>query len=68
MVWWKRRWHWINTKEIGDGMQVLRIHERDIFSFPCDMTWYVRGMSIFQDFDETSGNMKTYLYRFGTDA
>lgn len=66
-VWWKRAWHWINTKHVGDGMQIVRVHERPFILFDLSVDWMIKWMSLFQEYDEHADETITYLYRFWSD-
>ena len=66
-VYHKRTWQWMNTKHIGDSMQLARLHKRPFVFYDLDTTWFVRGMSIYQEFDEQQNELVTYLYKFPKD-
>ena len=63
-IWRKRARHRVPTNEIGDGMQWVHILGRPFLIPSLDIQWVIKWMSIFQEFDEDVGFMKTYMYKF----
>ena len=62
LIYRKQALHRISTKQIGDGMQL-------IVGFPLtpltiDEQSYIRGMSLYTAYDETTNQRQTYLYKF----
>ena len=62
LIYRKQALHWISTKQIGDGLQL-------IVGFPLtpltiDEQSYIRGMSLYTAYDETTNQRQTYLYKF----
>ncbi len=66
-VWRKNEWHRRRANEIGDAMEVLRVHHRKIIEQELDVTWFTYGLSMRQEFDEVNNRMMTYLYKFSKD-
>lgn len=67
LVWQKRGWHWVNTNEIGDGSQVVYVCKRPYLATKLNKEWLLRGMSLYQEYDEIENSMQTYLYKFSKD-
>jgi len=60
----KRDLHWMNSNEIWDGMQVVTHHDRPFMLAHIQPDEVAKWMSLYQEFDETVGFMKTYFYKF----
>lgn len=67
LVWWKRHWHRVKSNEVQDGMQVVCLYERPYVHQTLDHTWFLHGMSLYQEYDETLDTVQTYLYKFPKD-
>ncbi len=64
---WKNARHWKRANEVGDGMEVLRVHERREIEFKIDPERFLYGLSPWQEYDEQTNKVKTYLYKFPKD-
>lgn len=60
-----RKWdlHWIVAKQLGDGMKLLLQYPSESYRFSNDA--FMKGMSLYQEYDEDSDQWKTYLYKYG---
>ncbi len=61
---WKNSWHWKRTNEVGDGMEVLRVHERKEIDVKIDPERFLYGLSPWQEYDEQTNKTQTYFYKF----
>lgn len=66
LVLWKQSLHRLPTKQIGDGMSVV-VHRARQDSLQVDTESLLRGMSIYQEYDEHKNTWQTYLYKYGGD-
>ena len=66
-VYHKRSWQWMNTKHIGDNVFVARFHKRPFVVYDLDLVWLSRGLSIYQEYDEQTDSLQSYLYKFPKD-
>lgn len=66
-VWWKSVRHWKRTNEIGDGMELVRVHTRPVLSQQIDPQLFLYGLSPRQEYDENTNEVTVYAYKFPKD-
>ncbi len=67
-VWRKQARHWKRTNEVGDGMELLRVHSRHTVHHKIDPVRFLYWLSARQEYDEENNLVVTYLYKFSKDA
>lgn len=68
LVRWKGEFQWRKADFVGDSMELIRIFERPFMTYDLDHKACGEWMTLYREFDEDSGVMRSYLYGFGTDA
>jgi len=63
LIVWKGNTGWTPAKQIGDAMQVPLAYDRPYVA-TIDWDRVVRGLSIYQPYDEDDALWKTYLWKF----
>ena len=71
-VLWKKNVYYdgssvILPRDIGDGMEMIVWKHTEPYDFPLDVTAFLWGLCVWQEYNEVSGQRETYLYKFPKD-
>ena len=66
-VYWKNQFQWMNTKNIVDGVEYVFVHTRPFIVFELDAEWFLKWVSLYQEYNEETDAWSSYLYKFSKD-
>lgn len=60
----KKEWKIVSLKNLGDNMSVVYLAPRAEILTPFDSEWYIKGLCLFESFDENTGKKQYFIPKF----